>query len=97
MLFLSFQALDDDRQKAEAELEHSKSVLEGERADLQRARDDLDRFSARVSRAGRGRGRANRTDFSRFCFCFCRRIVFLGYLRKKEIKGADTLFEEIKD
>lgn len=42
------QALEDDRQRREAELERSKSVLEGERAELQRARGDLDRFSARV-------------------------------------------------
>lgn len=44
--------LQDDRQRAEAALERSKSVLEGDRAELQRARDDLDRFSARV-RGGR--------------------------------------------
>lgn len=49
----SAQVLEDDRQKAEATLERSKSVLEGERAEVQRARDDLDRFSARVSRCGR--------------------------------------------
>lgn len=43
------QAFEGDRQKTEAELERSKNVLEGERAEVQRARGDLDRFSARVS------------------------------------------------
>lgn len=43
------QAFEDDRRKKEAELERSKIALEGERTDLQRARGDLDRFSARVS------------------------------------------------
>lgn len=43
------QALEDDRQRRGAELERSKNVMEAERAELQRARGDLDRFSARVS------------------------------------------------
>lgn len=44
------QELEDDRQKAEAAAERSRSVLNGERAEVQREREDLDRFSARVSR-----------------------------------------------
>lgn len=43
------QAVEDDRHEADAALERSKNILEGERAELKRARDDLDRFSARVS------------------------------------------------
>lgn len=46
------QAHEDDREKAEAALKRSDGALEGERAELQRARDDLDRFSAQVSSTG---------------------------------------------
>lgn len=45
----SLQAFEDDRGTSEAALQDSRSALDGERSGVQRARVDLDRFSARVS------------------------------------------------
>ncbi|CAM9459547.1 unnamed protein product, partial [Ectocarpus sp. 8 AP-2014] len=47
----AWKAFEDDRLKAEAALERSRNVLEGEKAEVKRARGDLGRFSARVSPA----------------------------------------------
>lgn len=46
---MPFQALIEDRLKAELDSEMSRKALQQEKAELQRTKADLDRFSARVS------------------------------------------------